>query len=114
MKKLSKLHITSSIFISANFIALISLNKTANTAPTGVYSKVSTLQLLSEVVRNPMGAFIQKISNGKLKGHFIHSGVSTTTYNNFSVRPRSIIQEKTHDNKFKYLSTEGANRIIVA
>ncbi len=114
MKKLSKLHITSSIFISANFIALISLNKTANTAPTGVYSKVSTLQLLSEVVRNPMGAFIQKISNGKLKGHFIHSGVSTTTYNNFSVRPRSIIQEKTHDNKFKYLSTEGANRIVVA
>ena len=47
MKKLSKLHITSSIFISANFLTLISLSETANPALTGGYGKFSTLKFLS-------------------------------------------------------------------
>lgn len=114
MKKLSKLHITSSIFISANFLTLISLNQTANTAPTGGYSKVSTLRLLSEVVINPGGAFIQKTSDGNLKGHFIRSGVRTLTYHNFSVKAGSVIGKKTNNNEFKHLTAESGNKRIVA
>lgn len=114
MKKLSKLHITSSIFISANFLTLSSINKTANAAPTGGYSKVSTLQLLSIVVRSPLVAFIQKTSDGKLKGQFIRSGVRTITYHNFAVKPGSVIGKKTNNNEFKHLTAESGNKGIVA
>ena len=66
MKKLSKLHITNSLFISTNIFALMFQIKTANAAPTG-YLKLATRSLLAEAVRSPSMSFIHKLSNGKLK-----------------------------------------------
>lgn len=114
MKKLSKLHITSSIFISANFLTLISLNQTANTAPTGGYRKFSTIRLLAEVVINPGGAFIQKTSNGKLKASFLRSGVFNVSLNNFPLRAGSVIGKKIENNKFKHLKSESRSHKIIA
>ena len=74
-------------------------------------SKPSTVRLLSEVIRNPYSAFIRKLSNGNLKGNFLHSGQNTTALHVFSVKSGALVDvKKTHDGNFYPLSTSKHQR----
>lgn len=102
MKKLSKIHITSSIFISTNVLALMFQIKTANATPTG-YLKLATRSLLAESVRSPSMSFIKKLSNEKLKASFLHTGQRNLGFHNFNVKSGSNVGEKTDNGEFKPL-----------
>ena len=74
-------------------------------------SKPSTVRLLSEVIRSPYSAFIRKLSNGNLKGNFLHSGQNTTALHVFSVKAGALVDvKKTHDGNFYPLSTSKHQR----
>lgn len=102
MKKLSKIHITNSIFISTNVLTLMFQIKTANATPTG-YLKLATRSLLVESVRSPSMSFIQKLSNGKLKASFLHTGQRNLGFHNFNVKAGSTVGEKRDNGQFKIL-----------
>ena len=108
MKKFSKICINSSIFISSNIFILMLYGEKSNATPI---SKPSTVRLLSEVIRSPHSAFIRKLSNGNLKGNFLHSGQNTTALHVFSVKSGALVDvKKTHDGNFYPLSTSKYQR----
>lgn len=108
MKKFSKICINSSIFISSNMLMLMLYVEKSNATPI---SKPSTVRLLSEVIRSPHSAFIRKLSNGNLKGNFLHSGQNTTALHVFSVKAGALVDvKKTHDGNFYPLSTSKHQR----
>lgn len=108
MKKISKICINSSIFISSNIFMLILYGEKSNATP---FSKPSTVRLLSEMIKSPYGAFIRKLPNGNLKANFLHSGQNTTALHVFSVKSGAFVEmKKTHDGNFYQLSTSKHQR----
>ncbi len=98
MKKLSKIHIKGTIFISTNLLTLILANKTSNATPISGFSKPSTLSLLGEVIRNPSNSFIQRLSNGNLKATFLISGRRGVAKNNYNVKGGATVGVKKTPN----------------
>ena len=115
MKKISKICINSSIFISSNILMLMLYKETTNATPLHSYSKLSTVQLLSEVITNPTGAFISKIPNGKLKASFLHSGRNIRAIDIFAVKSASTVQvKKTNDSNFERMLASKHQRTLVS
>ena len=98
MKKLSKIHIKGTIFISTNLLTLVLTNKTSNATPISGFSKPSTISLLGEVIRNPSNSFIQRLSNGNLKATFLISGRRDVAKNNYNVKGGATVGVKKTPN----------------
>lgn len=113
MKKLSKIHIKSSIFISANVLTLLSLYKTVNASPH-YFGKPSTIRLLSAVFRSPSRSFLQKLPNGKIKATFLHSGQNTSSLNTFNIKSNSrVYAKKNHNEEFVYVAPGKHQRKVI-
>ena len=111
MKKLSKIHITNSIFISANVLTLLSLCKITNASPISKFAKPSTVALLGEVIRNPTESFIQKLPNGNLKANFLVSGKHSVLLRNFNIKGKSNVGvKKTINSDYKIILPSKSHR----
>lgn len=106
MKNFSKIHITSSIFISANVLTILSLYEITNAIPH-YFKKPSTVRLLSEVFRESSSGFVQKLPNGKLRASFLHSGQNTSALNNFNIRSGAHVYVKKNPNERYVYSPPG-------
>ena len=91
MRNFSKICINSSIFISSNIMTLLTLKQHVNAMPNPLFSKPSTLQLLSEAIKNPTESFIQRLSNGNLRASFLHSGRRGHLLSSFNIRSGSTV-----------------------
>lgn len=98
MKNFSKICINSSIFISSNIMTLLTLKQHVNAMPNPLFSKPSTLQLLSEAIKNPTESFIQRLSNWNLRASFLHSGRTGHSFRNFNIRSGAYIGVKKTSN----------------
>ena len=113
MKKLSKVHIKGTIFISTNVLTLLSLCKITN-ATSYNFGKPSTVRLLCEVFRNPSGGFLQKLPNGKMKASFLYSGKTSSNLHNFNIKGSSAVYvKKDYDEKFNCVHLERHGRKII-
>ena len=109
MKKLSKIHIKGTIFISTNLLILI--NKVSNATPILRFSKPSTVALLGEVIRNPTESFIQKLPNGNLKANFLVSGKHSVLLRNFNIKGKSNVGvKKTINSDYKIILPSKSHR----
>lgn len=93
---------------------LILCNKTTHSSPITRYSKPSTLRLLSEMLINKSGAFLNRLPNGELKASFLYSGQNNHAPNNFPVKAGSTIYvKKSNGDVFKRLRLKGNQRKLV-